>query len=38
MAQDFSRELYLKHREYNASFGAAAMLAALAVKMLWFRE
>ena len=34
----FSRELYLKHREYNASFGAAAMLAALAVKMLWFRE
>jgi hypothetical protein len=37
MTQDFSRELYLKHREYNALFGAAAMLAALAVKMLWFR-
>ena len=37
MTQDFSRELYLKHREYNASFGAAAMLAALVVKMLWFR-
>jgi protein-S-isoprenylcysteine O-methyltransferase Ste14 len=37
MTQDFSGELYLKHREYNASFGAAAMLAALVVKMLWFR-
>jgi protein-S-isoprenylcysteine O-methyltransferase Ste14 len=37
MTQDYSRELYLKHREYNALFGAAAMLAALAVKMLWFR-
>lgn len=33
----FSRELYLKHREYNALVGAAAMLAALVVKMLWFR-
>ncbi len=31
----FSRELYRKHREYNAAIGAAAMLAALAVKMLW---
>lgn len=37
MAQDFSRELYRKHREYNASFGAAAILAALVVKMLWSR-
>jgi protein-S-isoprenylcysteine O-methyltransferase Ste14 len=37
MSQGFSRELYLKHGEYNASFGAAAMLAALVVKMLWFR-
>jgi protein-S-isoprenylcysteine O-methyltransferase Ste14 len=37
MTQGFSRALYLKHREYNASFGAAAMLAALVVKMLWFR-
>lgn len=37
MGQDFSRELYLKHREYNASFGAAAMLVALVVKMLWSR-
>jgi protein-S-isoprenylcysteine O-methyltransferase Ste14 len=33
----FSRELYLRHREYNALVGAAAMLAALVVKMLWFR-
>jgi protein-S-isoprenylcysteine O-methyltransferase Ste14 len=36
----FSRELYLQHREYNAAIGAAAMLAALVVKivakMLWF--
>lgn len=37
MTQDFSPELYRKHREYNALFGAAAMLAALVVKMLWFR-
>ncbi len=37
MTQDFSRALYLKHREYNAIFGAALMLAALVVKMLWFR-
>jgi len=37
MTSGFSRELYLKHREYNAILGAAAMLAALVVKMLWFR-
>ena len=37
MTQGFSRELYLKHREYNALFGATAMLAALVVKILWFR-
>ena len=37
MTQGFSRELYLKHREYNAILGAAAMLTALVVKMLWFR-
>jgi membrane-bound metal-dependent hydrolase YbcI (DUF457 family) len=34
---NFSRELYLRHREYNASIGAAAMLAALVVKILWFK-
>lgn len=37
MTQGFSRELYRKHREYNAIFGAAVMLAALVVKILWFR-
>jgi hypothetical protein len=31
----FSRELYWQHREYNAMLGAAAMLAALAAKILW---
>jgi len=28
----FSRELYLKHREYNAALGSAAMLAILVIK------
>jgi protein-S-isoprenylcysteine O-methyltransferase Ste14 len=32
----FSINLYLKHREYNAVLGAAAMLAALVVKLLWY--
>jgi protein-S-isoprenylcysteine O-methyltransferase Ste14 len=32
----FSSALYRQHREYNASIGAAAMLAALVVRMLWF--
>jgi protein-S-isoprenylcysteine O-methyltransferase Ste14 len=36
LTSDFSRELYLAHREYNAFIGAAAMLAALVVKMCWF--
>ena len=31
----FSFDLYLKHREYNAALGAAAMLAALIVKLVW---
>ena len=30
-------ELYLKHREYNALLGAAAMVGALAIKMMFFR-
>jgi len=34
----FSRELYLKHREYNAALGTAAMLAALIAKLLWFHH
>ena len=33
----FSTDLYLKHREYNALLGAIAMLAALALKMEFFR-
>jgi protein-S-isoprenylcysteine O-methyltransferase Ste14 len=33
----FSRELYRKHREYNALIGALALFAALAVKMYWIR-
>jgi protein-S-isoprenylcysteine O-methyltransferase Ste14 len=32
----FSWALYRKHREYNASLGAALMIAALAAKMIWF--
>ncbi len=34
--EGFSRELYWQHREYNALLGAAAMLAALVAKILWF--
>lgn len=34
----FSRELYLKHREYNAFVGTAAILAVLVVKLLWFHS
>jgi len=33
----FSLELYLKHREYNALLGAMGMMAALIVKMTYFR-
>ncbi len=32
----FSRELYAKHREYNALIGTLAMLGVLAVKLFWF--
>jgi len=34
----FSRELYLKHREYNAALGTALMLLALAARLLWFNR
>jgi protein-S-isoprenylcysteine O-methyltransferase Ste14 len=34
----FSTALYRKHREYNAALGAAAMLAALAAKLVWFQH
>lgn len=33
----FSRELYLRHREYNAIIGAVLMIAALAVKLVYSR-
>lgn len=33
----FSRELYWKHREYNALLGTAAVLGALVIKLVWFR-
>jgi len=32
---NFSRELYHRHREYNAVLGAAGMMAALAAKLIW---
>jgi protein-S-isoprenylcysteine O-methyltransferase Ste14 len=32
----FSKELYWKHREYNALVGAAAMMLALALKIIWY--
>lgn len=35
LTTNFSHELYLQHREYNALIGAAALLAALVVKMHW---
>lgn len=31
----FSRERYLRHREYNALLGTVAMIAALAAKLWW---
>jgi len=34
----FSTALYRKHREYNAALGTAAMLAALAAKLVWFQH
>ncbi len=34
----FSRQLYMQHREYNAILGAAAVMAALAVKILLRRS
>jgi protein-S-isoprenylcysteine O-methyltransferase Ste14 len=37
-AAGFSADLYMKHREYNAALGAAFMLAALVVKMIWLHS
>ena len=33
----FSWQRYRQHREYNALIGTGGMIAALAVKLLWFR-
>lgn len=32
---EFSRSLYLKHREYNATLGSLVIMAALVAKLLW---
>jgi protein-S-isoprenylcysteine O-methyltransferase Ste14 len=32
---EFSWDLYKKHREYNATLGAVAIMAALIIKLLW---
>jgi hypothetical protein len=32
---EFSKALYLKHREYNATLGAVAIMAVLVLKFLW---
>jgi protein-S-isoprenylcysteine O-methyltransferase Ste14 len=34
LIRDFSRQRYLKHREYNALIGAALMILAITMKML----
>ena len=34
----FSRELYLKHREYNSLLGAAGVILILAGKIIWFNR
>jgi protein-S-isoprenylcysteine O-methyltransferase Ste14 len=36
-AAAFSADLYWKHREYNATIGAALIVAVLIAKALWFR-
>jgi protein-S-isoprenylcysteine O-methyltransferase Ste14 len=36
-AGTFSWDLYWKHREYNATLGAAALMVALAAKLFWSR-
>ena len=35
---DFSPDLYLKHREYNALLGSVVVLAAVVAKLLWMRK
>lgn len=36
-AGSFSAHLYWQHREHNAALGAAAIVAVLVIKVLWFR-
>lgn len=36
-AGSFSAHLYWKHREYNAAVGAAAIIAVLVIKVVWFQ-
>ena len=36
--EPFSRELYLKHREYNSLLGAAGLMLILAAKIIWFNR
>ena len=38
LTANFSRELYLKHREYNALIGAVLMMLAIMVKMLMMKR
>ena len=38
ITQGFSRDLYFRHREYNALLGAAAMLLVLVAKILWLAK
>lgn len=35
LSSEFSSELYLQHREYNAVLGSAALIAALVSKLWW---
>jgi phospholipid methyltransferase len=34
----FSRQLYIRHREYNAVLGSALMLGVLILKLIWYRH
>jgi protein-S-isoprenylcysteine O-methyltransferase Ste14 len=34
----YARELYLKHREYNAALGSLLMMAAVILKLMWVRR
>jgi protein-S-isoprenylcysteine O-methyltransferase Ste14 len=34
-AAHYSRDLYMKHREYNSTLGSVLMMGALILKMLW---